>query len=90
MGIAGSPPPTGRRAALARLTYRWAVFLRPTGYCLRMTFWADWDGFGRPFRYLAIWALFASFFIRRTRPEPAATPARIGSPDGSARRPGRA
>jgi len=44
------------------LYYRWIVFLLAAGYCLRTIFFADYDGFGGPFRYLTIWALFLSFF----------------------------
>lgn len=42
--------------------YRWVTFLLAGGYCLRMTLFTDYDGFGGAFRYLTIWALFASFF----------------------------
>ncbi len=42
--------------------YRWLVFLLAAFYCLRMIFFGDWDGFGGPFRYLTVWALFLSFF----------------------------
>ena len=45
------------------LIYRWIVFLLAAGYCLRTIFFAEYDGFGGPFRYLTIWALFASFFV---------------------------
>ncbi|SPH19543.1 hypothetical protein ASD8599_00269 [Ascidiaceihabitans donghaensis] len=44
------------------LTYRWTVFLLAAGYCLYQTFTASYDHFGGPFRFLTIWALFASFF----------------------------
>ena len=44
------------------LIYRWIVFLLAAGYCLRTIFFAGYDGFGGPFRYLTIWALFLSFF----------------------------
>jgi len=44
------------------LIYRWIVFLLAAGYCLRMIFFSVYDGFGGPFRYLTVWALFASFF----------------------------
>jgi len=45
------------------LIYRWIVFILAAGYCLRTIFFAGYDGFGGPFRYLTIWALFASFFV---------------------------
>lgn len=44
------------------LIYRWIVFLLAAGYCLRMVFFSVYDGFGGPFRFLTVWALFASFF----------------------------
>lgn len=44
------------------LIYRWVVFLLAAGYCLRTLFFGSFDGFGGPFRYLTIWALFMSFF----------------------------
>lgn len=44
------------------LIFRWIAFLLAAGYCLRMLFFGGWDGFGGPFRYLTIWALFCSFF----------------------------
>ncbi len=44
------------------LIYRWIVFLLAAGYCLRMVFFSDYDQFGGPFRFLTVWALFASFF----------------------------
>ena len=44
------------------LIYRWGVFLLAAGYCLRTIFFGSFDGFGGPFRYLTIWALFMSFF----------------------------
>ncbi|WP_375279647.1 hypothetical protein [Pseudooctadecabacter sp.] len=44
------------------LIYRWVVFLLAAGYCLRTIFFGSFDGFGGPFRYLTIWALFMSFF----------------------------
>lgn len=46
----------------ARRTYRWIVFLLAAFYCLRMLILGDWDGFGGPFRFLTVWALFCSFF----------------------------
>lgn len=46
----------------ATLTFRWIVFLLAAGYCIRTIFFGTYDGFGGPFRYLTIWALFASFF----------------------------
>jgi hypothetical protein len=42
--------------------YRWIVFLLAAFYCLRMIVLDDWNGFGGPFRYLSVWALFLSFF----------------------------
>ena len=42
--------------------FRWVVFLLAAGYCLRTIFFGTYDGFGGPFRYLTIWALFLSFF----------------------------
>jgi len=44
------------------LIYRWIVFLLAAGYCLRMIIFSDYEGFSGPFRFLTIWALFASFF----------------------------
>lgn len=44
------------------LIFRWIAFLLAAGYCLRMLFFGGWDGFGGPFRYLTVWALFCSFF----------------------------
>ncbi len=44
------------------LIFRWIAFLLAAGYCLRTLFFGSWDGFGGPFRYLTIWALFCSFF----------------------------
>ncbi|WP_368185428.1 hypothetical protein [Aestuariibius sp. HNIBRBA575] len=38
------------------------TFLLAGGYVLRTIFFGDYDTFGGPFRYLTIWALFASFF----------------------------
>ncbi len=46
----------------ARLIYRWVVFLLAAFYSLRMIFFGGYDGFGGPFRYLTVWALFAAFF----------------------------
>lgn len=45
-----------------RLIFRWIVFLFAAFYCLRMLIVGPWDGFAGPFRYLTVWALFASFF----------------------------
>ncbi|WP_296426871.1 hypothetical protein [Yoonia sp.] len=42
--------------------YRWIVFLLAAGYCLRTMIFGGFDAFGGPFRFLTIWALFASFF----------------------------
>ena len=42
--------------------YRWAVFLLAAFYCLYELAFGPWGGFGGPFRYLTIWALFLSFF----------------------------
>lgn len=47
----------------AVLIYRWAVFLLAAGYCVRMVLLSDYDQFAGPFRFLTIWALFASFFV---------------------------
>ncbi len=44
------------------LTYRWIVFLLAAGYCLRTLIYSDFSSLGGPFRFLTIWALFASFF----------------------------
>lgn len=44
------------------LIYRWLVFLLAAGYCLRTLLFSDWDAFGGPFRFLTVWALFASCF----------------------------
>ena len=46
----------------ARLVYRWIVFLLAAGYCIRTLIFGTYDGFGGPFRYLTVWALFLSFF----------------------------
>ena len=45
-----------------RLIFRWTVFLLAAGYCIRTIFFGGYSGFGGPFRFLTIWALFASFF----------------------------
>jgi hypothetical protein len=45
-----------------RLIFRWAAFLLAAGYCIRTMIFGGWDAFGGPFRFLTIWALFASFF----------------------------
>lgn len=44
------------------LIYRWIVFLLAAGYCIRTLIFGGFDSFGGPFRFLTIWALFASFF----------------------------
>ena len=44
------------------LIYRWIVFLLAAGYCMRTLIFGGFDNFGGPFRFLTIWALFASFF----------------------------
>lgn len=44
------------------LIYRWIVFLLAAGYCMRTMIFGGFDAFGGPFRFLTIWALFASFF----------------------------
>ncbi|MDG1116229.1 MAG: hypothetical protein P8N72_03760 [Flavimaricola sp.] len=44
------------------LVFRWIVFLLAAGYSLRMIVFGGYDGFGGPFRFLTVWALFASFF----------------------------
>ena len=46
----------------ARRIYRWSVFLLAAFFVIRETLLRDYDAFGGPFRYLTIWALFASFF----------------------------
>jgi hypothetical protein len=45
-----------------RLIFRWIAFLLAAGYCIRTMVFGGWDAFGGPFRFLTIWALFASFF----------------------------
>jgi len=55
------PRSQGTKMPITKL-YRWCVFLLAAGYCLRMSLFGDYDGVGGPFRYLTIWALFASFF----------------------------
>lgn len=45
-----------------RLIFRWIAFLLAAGFCLRTLFFGNWDGFGGPFRFLTVWALFCSFF----------------------------
>ncbi|MGJ8622938.1 MAG: hypothetical protein ACSHW1_09175 [Yoonia sp.] len=45
-----------------RLIFRWTAFLLAAGYCIRTLIFGGWDAFGGPFRFLTIWALFASFF----------------------------
>lgn len=45
-----------------RLIFRWTAFLLAGGYCIRTMIFGGWDAFGGPFRFLTIWALFASFF----------------------------
>ncbi|MDA9979948.1 androgen-induced gene 1 family protein [Yoonia sp.] len=45
-----------------RLIFRWTAFLLAGGYCIRTLIFGGWDAFGGPFRFLTIWALFASFF----------------------------
>jgi hypothetical protein len=42
--------------------FRWIVFLRAAGYCLRTLAFSSFEHFAGPFRYLTIWALFMSFF----------------------------
>ncbi|MEL6959026.1 MAG: hypothetical protein AAGL89_08775 [Pseudomonadota bacterium] len=44
------------------LIFRWIVFLLAAGYCLRTLIFGNYEGFGGPFRYLTVWALFLSFF----------------------------
>lgn len=44
------------------LVFRWIVFLLAAFYCARTIFFGSYGGFGGPFRYLTIWALFLSFF----------------------------
>ncbi len=46
-----------------RLIFRWTAFLLAAGYCIRTMIFGGWDAFGGPFRFLTIWALFASFFV---------------------------
>ncbi len=43
-------------------TYRWITFLLAGGYCLYQVTTADYSNAGGPFRFLTIWALFASFY----------------------------
>ena len=45
-----------------RLIFRWTAFLLAAGYCIRTMIFGGWDAFAGPFRFLTIWALFASFF----------------------------
>ncbi len=45
-----------------RLIFRWTAFLLAGGYCIRMLIFGGWEHFGGPFRFLTVWALFASFF----------------------------
>ncbi len=45
-----------------RLVFRWIVFLLAAFYAVRMVLFGGYDSFGGPFRFLTIWALFASFF----------------------------
>ena len=42
-----------------RLIFRWIVFLLAAFYCVRFS---EYDGFAGPFRFLTVWALFASFY----------------------------
>ena len=42
--------------------YRWIVFLLAAFYCLRMIFFSSYAEVAGPFRFLTVWALFASFF----------------------------
>lgn len=44
------------------LTYRWITFLLAGGYCLYQVMSADYSQPGGPFRLLAVWALFLSFY----------------------------
>ncbi|WP_342077279.1 hypothetical protein [Yoonia sp. SS1-5] len=44
------------------IAYRWIVFGLAAGYCIRTLVFGGFDNFGGPFRFLTIWALFASFF----------------------------
>ncbi len=44
------------------LVFRWIVFLLAAAYCLRMVLFSSYEHFGGPFRFLTVWALFASFF----------------------------
>ncbi|SEN75109.1 FAR-17a/AIG1-like protein [Loktanella fryxellensis] len=46
----------------AATLYRLFVLLLAAFYALRMLVFGDWSGFGGPFRYLTIWALFLSLF----------------------------
>jgi hypothetical protein len=71
LGIACKPFGAGRPRPLSLkletrlrlvLIYRWAVFLLAAGYCLRMVIFGGWEEFAGPFRFLTVWALFASFF----------------------------
>ncbi|MEL6099674.1 MAG: hypothetical protein AAFR68_00010 [Pseudomonadota bacterium] len=44
------------------LIWRWIVFLLGAGYCIDQILFGSYSGFGGPFRYLTIWALFLSFY----------------------------
>ncbi len=46
----------------ATLLFRWITFLLTAGFCIRIALFSDYAPFGGPFRYLAVWALFFSFF----------------------------
>lgn len=52
----------GRGELRYLLIFRWLVFGLAAAYCLRTIFLGTYDGFGGPFRYLTIWALFLSLF----------------------------
>lgn len=45
-----------------RLVFRWIVFLLAAGYAVRMALFGGYEEFAGPFRFLTVWALFASFF----------------------------
>ena len=41
---------------------RWCIYGLAGGFCIYEIFLGSWNGFGGPFRYLTIWALFLSFY----------------------------
>ncbi len=44
-------------------SYRWLVFGLAAFFCVYSVVSSEWDGFGGPFRYLTVWALFMSTFV---------------------------